>query len=230
MSRCSYCGYLNSNRYYCAGCGRRLGGKAPCRSVDSDPRPFPFLVEIIAAIDRVFPPTVEEVAVPSGDGLPGADLARIAPADEVMIEGDARFCLVKGVETARLFFGEVGVGVGVALLFALLAHLAGGLSVLVAIKLYFVVFVVFSWVVWWFFPLVTEGTPVALTIGETRLSRETGASVRGDFRTATTLWLFSLGYSLVPLVLAEYLYYVMLREHYLPLLFHLTGVRAVRPA
>ncbi len=229
MSRCSYCGYVNANRYYCAGCGRRLGRDERVRTVDSRPQTFSFLVEIITAIDRVFPPDIEGSAVAVGEGLPGADLTRIAPADEVVMGGDARLSLVKGPETARLFFGEIGVVTGVALLFAVFARLLGGLSILVAIKIYFVVFIVFSCVAWWFFPFAAGGTPVALILGDTRLSHDTGISVRGDIRTTTFLWLVSLGYSLFPLLFAEYLYFMVLRDHYLPMLFQVVGVRAVRP-
>ncbi len=229
MIRCDYCGYRNDNRYYCAGCGHR--GKYEKR-IHAAPRPereLPFLTEIIAAMDRVFPPAAEGGVPVSPEGVSGIDLSRIAAADDVVIDGDLRLCFVKGPETARLFFGEIGMVTAVAFFFAVLTRVLGGLSLIASVKIYFIVFVGFSWAAWWFLPFAVGGTPIALVFGEMRLSRDGGTLVRGDLKTTMLLWLVSLGYSLFPLVFAEYLYFMVLRDHYQPLLFQVAGIRVARP-
>ncbi len=190
---------------------------------------MPFLTEIIAAMDRVFPPAVEGGISTVPEGVPSIDLSRIAAADDVVINGDLRLCFVKGPETARLFFGEIGMVTGVAFFFAVLTRILGGLSLIASVKIYFIVFIGFSWAAWWFLPFAVGGTPIALVFGEMRLSLDTGVLVRSDFRTTMLLWLVSLGYSIFPLVFAEYLYFMVLRDHYQPLLFQVAGIRVVRP-
>ncbi len=159
----------------------------------------------------------------------GIDLSRVAADGDVMASGEQRFICVTGAETAKLFFGEIGVVAGIAFLFGLFARLFAALSVLAAVKIYFVAFVGCSLLVWGLFPLAIGGTPVALVFGNLRLIREGGVSVRGDLATTGLLWLVSLTYSLFPLVFAEYLYFMVARSHYQPLPFHVAGIRVVRP-
>lgn len=228
MSRCHYCGYWNTNRYLCGGCGHPLrDGTESCTHFPDALSPN-FLLELTTALERVFPPATDEFIPVTSETSPSVDLAPLAAGDGVVMSGNARFRFLNGSAMARFFFGEVLFVVAVAFLFAAVARLLGVLSVLASIKLYFGVFMLFSLLTWCFFPLVLGGTPFAIAFGDVRLVKETGGTVRGDISTALFLWLVSLVYSLFPLIFAEYLYLTVARDHYQSLLFQVTGVRAAR--
>lgn len=229
MIQCRSCGYENTNRYYCGGCGRPLESGAESTLSSPEPRRPNFLLELTATLERVFPSAPDDFSPTLPETSPSVDLAPLAEEDGIVMHGNARFRFVNGSAMARLFFGEILVVVTVAVLFGVVARLFGALPVLGSIKLYFGTFMLFSLLTWCFFPLALGGTPVAVTFGDVRLVKETGETIRGDISTALLLWLVSLLYSLFPLIFAEYLYFTIARDHYQSLLFQVTGVRAARP-
>ncbi len=229
MNRCSHCGYRNDNRFYCAGCGRRLAAAEAERRPEGTPGAQPFLAELTAAVERIFPSAGAAATVALPSPAPVVDLTRIAAESGIVLAGGTKWRPVEGIEMAKAFFTDLLIVAISSILVALFAFFMGELPVIASVKMYFATFIAFSLVSWTLFPYLFGAQPAALVRYDLQLVHTTdNRSVRGDGMTALLLWLVSLVYSLFPLLIAEYLFLMLAREHYQPLPFQLGAVRYMR--
>ena len=135
---------------------------------------------------------------------------------------------IEGRATAKMYFSEMLFVFGISFLIAVGAHVLGDVPFLAAVKLYFTMFIAFSLLCWTLAPYLFGSSPIALAFFHAFLVKDSHEPARGDGMTALLLWLVSLCYSLPPLLIAEYLYLILVREHYQPMPFQLAAIRYMK--
>ncbi len=224
MTRCHSCGAISNNRFYCRGCGRSLEAVQVCPAAERK-REVNFLNEVVKTIETVYPEErrTEKIRVQQ----PSVDMAKLVDSSSIFIVDSERCRRVEGEDNYRAMLLDMGVTVAVPMLFSIGASFILGCSAAMGLKIYFVSYFLVSFLMWFVFPFIFESSPMALIMRDYTLIKGAVGRLKGDLLVMLILWITSLLYSFLPLLLFEYAVSLLYGKHYFPFMFQVAGVKYV---
>jgi len=226
MTKCLNCGCSNLNSHYCQGCGEALTkeksfvSSTPSASVS-------FLDEVIGTIENIFPE--EEKEEDTYVAQPVFDIAQIVNDQGIHIIDDQRW---KNADIKECFFA-FSIDMTITILFsafsAVLALFIANFSILMSIKIYFVIYALLSFVSWFLFPFVLESSPYALSYYNLTIVKGAVKRIKKEYSTFLILWILSLIYAFFPVLIIESVTFLLRKKNRsMPFIFQLIGIKYMK--